>query len=114
MIRKISAHYITAQGIDDPRFIRLMVEKSQGNFMYLRYVLPEIESGAYQDLVLDAIPTGLMNYYEDHWRRMRGRDEQAWFEYKLPVVMALTVVKEPVSINLLEDFSGVHERARIR
>ncbi len=45
---------------------------------------------------------------------MRGKDEDAWFKYKLPVIMALTVVKKPVSIDLIADFSKVRERARIR
>jgi hypothetical protein len=106
--------YIAKQGISEQQFVDLLVEKSQGNFMYLRYVLPEIEYGAYTDLNLEALPIGLRNYYEDHWRRMRGRDEDAWFEYKLPIVMALTVVKEPVSIDLIADFAGVDQRARIR
>lgn len=106
--------YIAAQAIDGELFVDHIVEKSQGNFMYLRYVLPEIESGAYKDLGLGAIPVGLQNYYEDHWRRMRGLDEKAWFDYKLPVLVALTVVKEPVSIDLVRDFSKVDDRRRIR
>jgi hypothetical protein len=106
--------YIAKQGITDRQFVDLLVEKSQGNFMYLRYVLPEIEYGAYTDLDMEALPAGLRNYYEDQWRRMRGRDEEGWFEYKLPIVMALTVVKEPVSIDLIADFAGVEQRPRIR
>lgn len=106
--------YIVAQGIDTAAFVEHLVEKSQGNFMYLRYVLPEIERGAYKDRELATIPVGLKNYYEDNWQRMRGQDESAWFAYKLPVLMALTVVKEPVSIELLSDFSEVAERSRIR
>jgi hypothetical protein len=106
--------YISSQGIDNELFIDHLVEKSEGNFMYLHYVLPEIEHGYYTDLGLEALPAGLQNYYEDHWRRMRGKDEEAWFKYKLPVIMALTVVKEPVSIDLIADFSKVPERARIR
>jgi len=106
--------YVAAQEIDDELFVEHLAEKSQGNFMYLHYVLPEIERGAYTDLGLAAIPAGLENYYEDHWRRMRGRDEEAWFRYKLPVIAALTEVPEPVSIDLIAGFSGVRERARIR
>jgi len=106
--------YITAQGIDNGTFVTHLVEKSQGNFMYLRYVLPEIERGAYKDPELKDIPVGLQNYYDDHWQRMRGQDEDAWFKDKLPVVMALTVVEEPVSIDLIQDFSGVRDRPRIR
>jgi hypothetical protein len=81
--------------------------------MYLRYVLPEIESGAYKDLKLEAIPTGLRNYYQDHWSRMKGQNTDEWFKYKLPVLMALMVVHESVSIDQLEEFSDV-DRPRIR
>jgi hypothetical protein len=69
--------YIAAQGIDTPTFVDHLVEKSQGNFMYLRYVLPEIERGAYKDRELATIHAGLRNYYDDNWRRMRGQDEDA-------------------------------------
>ncbi|HJT59432.1 MAG TPA: ATP-binding protein [Ktedonobacteraceae bacterium] len=105
--------YITAQGIDDALFIDHLVEKSEGNFVYLRYVLPEIEDGAYKGLGLDALPVGLQNYYEDHWRRMRGTNTKEWLKYKLPVVMALVVVKVPVSIGQLVGFSGVQDTAQI-
>ena len=45
---------------------------------------------------------------------MRGQNEEAWFKYKLPVIVALTVVKEPISIELIKDFSKVPEKPRIR
>lgn len=109
--------YIRAQGIDNELFIEHLQEKSEGNFIYLRYVLPEIEHGAYQDLGLDALPTGLKNYYEDHWRCMRRKgelDDEIWFRYKLPVIMALAVTKAPISLDLIAQYSGVQERPRIR
>jgi len=106
--------YIASRAINDAFFVEYLVTKSEGNFMYLRYVLPEIERGAYTDLALEALPVGLKNYYQDHWRRMRSQDEDAWFKYELPVLMALTVVKLPVSIDLIAKFSGVNELPRIR
>jgi hypothetical protein len=105
--------YLAAQDLDDRTFVAELVHKSQGNFMYLRYVLPEIERGAYRDRAFELLPTGLRSYYEDHWKRMRQRDEEDWFAYQLPVLVALTVVKEPVSIDLIQDFSEVSERKRI-
>lgn len=106
--------YITKQKSDNEQFINYLVQKSEGNFMYLHYVLPEIEHGAYTDRDLETLPVGLLNYYDDHWRRMRGENEEDWFRYKLPIIMALTIIKEPVSIDLIADFSEVQERARIR
>ena len=82
--------------------------------MYLRYVLPEIESGFYKDRDFTDLPEGLQNYYEDHWRRMRTRDEDAWFARQLPVLVALTVIKEPISMDLIQKFSGVEDRRWIR
>ena len=106
--------YILAQNVEDTTFVNRIREKSEGNFMYLRYVLNDIENGAYKDLSLDALPSGLRNYYEDHWARMRRNDEAAWFQYNLPVLMALSVAKLPVSVDLLSSFSGVSDRPRIR
>ncbi len=106
--------FIAKQGINDQAFIDHMVEKSQGNFIYLRMVLSEIECGAYADLELAAIPVGLESYYQDHWRRMRQQSELDWFDYKLPVIIALTVVKEPVSIDLLVDFSYIEDKRKVR
>ena len=45
---------------------------------------------------------------------MKGQGGDAWFEHKLPVVAALTVVREPVSVALLAEFSRVADRARVR
>ncbi|HEY4593057.1 MAG TPA: hypothetical protein VIJ61_11660, partial [Thermoanaerobaculia bacterium] len=106
--------YVHAQGLDDAAFADCMVEKSQGNFMYLRYVLPEIENGFYKDRDFDDLPAGLQNYYEDMWRRMRTRDEDAWFNHQLPVLVALTVIKEPISMDLIQKFSKIEDRRRIR
>jgi hypothetical protein len=104
--------YIAAQKLDEPSFVDEIVKRSEGNFMYLHYVLPEIERGAYA--TRDSIPLGLQSYYEDHWARMKELDTQGWYDYKLPVLVALTVAKEPISTNLIADFSGVKDRTRIQ
>jgi hypothetical protein len=106
--------YLQLRRIKANTFVEQLVAKSQGNFIYLRYVLPEIERGTYKNLRLADVPAGLQNYYEDHWRRMRRQSEHDWFRYKLPVLAALTVVREPVSIDLIARFTGISERARIR
>jgi hypothetical protein len=106
--------YVAAQGLDEATFTVEMVGKSQGNFMYLRYVLPEIERGAYRGRAFDTLPLGLQNYYEDHWRRLRERGERSWLDEQLPVLVALTVVREPVSVDRMSGFSGVADRRRIR
>lgn len=106
--------YLQQQNLGDTDFVSEMVERSEGNFMYLRYVLPEIERGAYATRQFDTLPVGLQSYYEDHWCRMRDGDPAAWFDYKLPVLVALAIAREPISLDLIAEFSGIERRARIQ
>lgn len=105
--------YIHRHQIDDELFVGHLVDKAQGNFMYLRYVLPEIERGHYQDLALDQLPKGLQNYYESHWQRIKQANGLDWFDYRLPVILALTVMKKPVSIILIMKYSEVNDKRRV-
>ena len=114
IISSAMQRYILSQAVSTEEFINLMTQKSQGNFMYLKYVIPDIEDGLYKDLKLETLPVGLQSYYEDHWRRMRIQSENDWIEYKLPAVIALSIVKEPVSLNLISEFSGVKDVRRIK
>ena len=99
--------YITAQNSTNHQFIASLTEKSEGNFIYLHYVLPEIEQGDYQSWTLTTLPRGLNNYYEDHWRRMQEK-HQNWFEEELPVIATLTAVYEPVSLYFVTTITRVH------
>jgi hypothetical protein len=105
--------YISAQGITEKAFVDRLENKSEGNFMYLHYILPAIENGVYNDLRFEFLPTGLKGYYEAHWQRMQGTDDEVWFKYKLPVLMALAAAEAPVTIDMIQAFSGVQERARV-
>ncbi len=106
--------YIARQGIDNEFFIDHLVEKSEGNFMYIRYVLPDIERGVYSNLGLETLPTGLQNYYEDHWRRIHNKSkEDTWFQYKLPIISVLAAYQEPISLDRLSQFSHIQEKGRI-
>jgi hypothetical protein len=105
--------FLTDRGSEAPGFMEEIAEKSQGNFMYLRHALREIESGTWGNLPLGEIPCGLESYYESHWRQLRQRDEQSWLTDHLPVLVALTVVREPVSAELIASFSGVSDHRRI-
>jgi hypothetical protein len=82
--------------------------KSENNFMYLRYVLQDIESGAYKDLSLENFPQGLGSYYDFHWRRM-GMDAIPLPVEKIKIVYFLGEVREPVSRRKICDFAGEEE-----
>jgi Cro/C1-type HTH DNA-binding domain/NACHT domain len=63
-------NWIQDRSITDTTFVEQVANKSENNFMYLRYVLPAIAKGVYNDLDLTELPYGLKNYYQNHWVRM--------------------------------------------
>ncbi|AVH63770.1 ATP-binding protein [Nostoc sp. 'Peltigera membranacea cyanobiont' N6] len=91
-------------------FTDKIAEKSETNFMYLRYVLLDIESGLYQDLTLEQFPQGLQGYYEFHWRRMGMTADPLPVE-KIKIVYILGEVREAVSRRKICHFSGEDEYA---
>jgi hypothetical protein len=86
-------------------FTNKITKKSENNFMYLFYILQDIENNLYQDLSLQSFPQGLQGYYEFHWRRMGMMDKPLPVE-KIKVVYVLAEVRQPVSIKKICDFSG--------
>ncbi|MBD1902691.1 NACHT domain-containing protein [Trichocoleus sp. DQ-A3] len=62
--------WIQDRKIYPEEFVELVAVKSENNFMYLRYVLPGITRGFYDDLSLKQLPDGLQDYYQTHWVRM--------------------------------------------
>ncbi|MEU7576298.1 hypothetical protein AB0B50_01655 [Streptomyces sp. NPDC041068] len=94
------AAWLAYQRIPLGRFVDVLAEKSEGNFMYLRHVLPELSGGLYSDLDIQQLPHGLENYYESHWRLM-GMTARPSPRTKIWVVYVLCEVASPVSIALL-------------
>jgi len=88
--------YIRKQNLTIQDFVSIMKHKSEGNFMYLRYVLHEIEEKSYKDVNIEQIPEGLQDYYEDHWRRM-GMMEKPLPEAKIKIIYVMSELQEPVS-----------------
>nr|WP_181154213.1 ATP-binding protein [Nostoc sp. 'Peltigera membranacea cyanobiont' N6] len=90
-------------------FTDKIADKSENNFMYLRYVLQDIEKGLYKDLNLESFPQGLQGYYDFHWRRM-GMTTNPLPDAKIKIVCILGEVKQPVSRQQICDFSGEDTR----
>lgn len=97
--------WINGQGLSVDEFVMQLGDKSENNFMYLRYVLTEIESGNYGNLSIDNLPQGLMAYYQDHWRRM-GMLDRPLPMHKVAIVYFLAELREPVSRRLLAELCG--------
>ncbi len=103
--RKLLAAWIESHAMKPAEFIENLAQKSNGNFMYLRYVLPDIEGNRYDALSFDQLPSGLSDYYEDHWRRM-GMTAKPLPREKIRIVFLLSAVQRPVSRKLLSQFAS--------
>lgn len=87
--------------ISQSEFEVMLAEKSQNNFMYLRYVLPNIATGKYNDLSLQGLPEGLKDYYITHWKRMgMEKDEK---DINAEILFILVVRDREVSSEMIAE-----------
>ena len=98
--------WINRQNLQRDQFVAAVAQKSQHNFMYLRYVLNDIDSGKYSDVTLNDLPRELEGYYENHWDRMEmAVKDRELRRRKLKVIYLLTKTRKPVSCDILADFA---------
>lgn len=86
-------------------FVEEMVIKSEGNFMYLKHVLPEIAKGNYKNVSIKDIPVNLMNYYDDHFKRINLLNEKQFYR-KIKLLYILSEAMRPISCELLAEISS--------
>ena len=89
------------------KFSEALVKKSQGNFMYLYYVMPAIEEGKFVKGTLDELPDGLLGYYQRHWRQMRDGDVQEFEKLYEPIVCILGVAQEPITMDQIASWTKI-------
>jgi hypothetical protein len=99
-------NWINRQNLQREQFVAAVAEKSQNNFMYLRYVLNDIDSAKYSDVNLQDLPRELEGYYEKHWARMEmAVKDKELRRRKLKVIYLLTKTRKPVCCDILADFA---------
>jgi predicted enzyme related to lactoylglutathione lyase len=94
--------------VNEKEFVEILGTKSEGNFMYLVYVLSDIRDGTLTKISIDSIrnlPKGLKSYYQRHWRTMRVQEPERFEKYYEPVVCQLAVVREPVAVRQIEEWA---------
>ena len=99
--------WIKTKNITDNAFVNELATKSENNFMYLRYVLPAIAEGKYNDLNLTQLPQGLQNYYQTHWERMKMNDSSK--KMKVMILFILVEIGTPISGEMMFDIVNEDE-----
>ncbi|MEH2309136.1 ATP-binding protein [Nostoc sp.] len=100
-------NWINERQIFEDSFTQEIAVKSENNFIYLRYLLPGISEGKYNDLNLKGLPQGLQDYYTTHWNRM-GMDKES-NEKKVKILYILVERGEPISINMIAEILDEEE-----
>jgi len=99
---------IAAWGFTRPDFVDAITGRSEGNFMYLVHVLPEIARGKLSPQEgedIGALPRGLTGYYKRHWRDMKDADSTRFENFQRPVLCFLAISREPVTIPQLMEWT---------
>lgn len=105
--------------ISQDDFVSALRTASEGNFMYLDYVLNDIANlePGFDPLCLDDLPRGLVGYYNQFWAQMTlVRDEEGWSQWNSfyrPTIALLGVAGEPVPATWFAVHAG-HEPDEIR
>ncbi|MEH2202658.1 MAG: NACHT domain protein [Nostoc sp.] len=104
---KALRQWIKDRNIYDMDFVEQVATKSENNFMYLRYVLPGIAKGDYENLKLMQLPNGLQDYYQVHWGRM-GMDAKPQ-EVKVFILFILVEIGTPITWKMIADIAKQDE-----
>jgi hypothetical protein len=107
---------IRSKGYPEKFFIQTLTEKSQGVWMYLHYIVREIESGTRAPLDLASLPIGLVGYYAEYWDAWRtgkrGKGEDAWDELYAPLLTTLAATQEAIPMETLIQWADVASKPR--
>ncbi|MDB9458989.1 NACHT domain protein, partial [Dolichospermum circinale CS-545/17] len=93
--------WIENKNISPEPFVQQLAAKSENNFMYLRYVLPAIAEGKYNDLNLNQLPQGLQDYYQTHWERMNMNNSSK--EMRVMILFILVEIGTPISGEMISE-----------
>ena len=108
MNRDTMTQRLAAWGVDEPEFVDVLTEKSEGNFMYLVYVLPDIREKKLNKDVLDDIhmlPSGLKSYYGRYWVTIQAANPAEFIRLYKPIVCQLAVAREAVPVDWLAELT---------
>ncbi len=98
---------LQAGGTARQYLIDVLMDKCCGVWIYLHYVLHDLESGRRTLAQLHDLPDGIVNYYLEYWREERRRDGAQWYSLSLPLLAALAAAPEPATARQLCAWAGV-------
>ncbi len=108
--RKGIKAWMERRQLEHNEFVDEVATRSEGNFMYLRHVLPAIEQGQFFEKSVDELPYGLRSYYHCHWAQMRHNNPDTFERLFQPVVCVLAAAQECVSAGQIAEWTKLNLR----
>ena len=93
--------WVKRRKLSETAFVSSILEKSDGNFMYLRLILAALAKPDSIDMSLDELPHGLREYYRAHWAKKRRRAGGRFDELSKSVLCLLAATPEAVRLEHL-------------
>ncbi|TMQ94552.1 ATP-binding protein [Actinomadura soli] len=97
-----------AWSMTETEFESFLASRSEGNFLYISYMLADIAYDRLPEAALSdpsLLPVGLKEYYKNHWDVMRQRWPQTMAGKYEAALRCLAVMREPVPIQTWTDFA---------
>jgi hypothetical protein len=94
--------------VSDDDFIKEITKKSEGNFMYLFYVMTDIKEQKLSEDIEDSIhdlPQGLNGYYNKLWNFMERSYKDRFKEIDEKVIRIIAALHTPASISYIAEIS---------
>jgi hypothetical protein len=102
---KAIAARLSVANISADQFVSLLVRRSDGVWIYLRYVLSQIRLGTWNVAALESLPAGLVEYYRQH---ITARLNEPLFSGRdLLVLSTLAVANQPMTLDQLTRLTGL-------
>jgi WD40 repeat protein len=103
---------LVEETVEPDAFVGRVTEASQGNFLYLVWLLRSVEEGVQRFGALEVLPEGLDGIYREFLRtRTPGEDIHTWRKQYRPLLGMLAAAQAPLAGDQLVAFTGLDKQS---
>jgi hypothetical protein len=106
---ELSTHPSELEAHQREAAIDQIAQKSEGNFLYVRFLLDEIDRGKRSPTNLDGLPEGLDSLYYESLERAVKLGKRDWLTTYAPIFEILSVARSSLTLAHLQNFTGQTE-----
>ncbi|MEW6497857.1 MAG: AAA family ATPase, partial [Cyanobacteriota bacterium] len=102
-------NYLKAKSLDKEALTTTLIDKSEGNFLYVRFLLDSVASGQQSLTNLEGLPQGLDELYYGSLGRMVELGKKDWSDVYAPVMGVLLAAQESLTESQIRAFTKLKE-----